>query len=255
MRVRRAPDGRDPAGRRKRQRRPRTCRPSPPSRAGPRVSRPGRIVRPAAWHFCGHRSRRSAGRPGRAAGRSRGHVRSRRDTSTVRARNGVVAIGTRDPGHPSRRRRRRVSPRHSCVPRTAPGVPADSPSGPTRTPGASRMPDATPGAVPGAVAVGPGRRQPLVGRVREPGPRCTTVIGPSPVAGTSAHAERPLAAGPARSVANEGANAFTTTSRPSASSRATNTRLMPPPSSRSSVSAVPSDAWSCCRSASLTGRR
>src|SRR5688572_31250728 len=55
---------------------------------------------------------------------------------------------------------------------------------------------------------------------------------------------------------SSGASTFTTTSRPSCASRATNTRAIPPPpSSRAIVYAAPSDDWSCSRSASVTGAR
>src|SRR5687767_6912068 len=52
---------------------------------------------------------------------------------------------------------------------------------------------------------------------------------------------------------SSGARTFTTTSRPSCSSRATKTRAIPPPPrSRAIVYAPPSDDWSWARSASVT---
>ena len=55
--------------------------------------------------------------------------------------------------------------------------------------------------------------------------------------------------------AMSGGSTFTTTSRPSARSRATNTRDMPPPvSSRSTVKAVPSAFWRVVWSSANGGR-
>jgi hypothetical protein len=141
-RYRRRPTGR------KRQRRPRTCRPSPPSRAGPRLSRLGRVVRRAAWHFCGHRSRRSAHRldaaPGGAgahpvvAGHFYGpHARQRHRREDAPARPPSRRLGT----CPSRVLFCYPAPRPECRPRTRPlraGIPRRCSR--TRAPGRHSIP-------------------------------------------------------------------------------------------------------------------